>query len=68
MVSISMIIVDPSNTQDLGKRVVGGKERSLDSLFDGDGDRLISVDEKGQEISGDQVLIICARNLKERGN
>jgi phosphoglucosamine mutase len=35
--------------------------------FDGDGDRLIAVDEKGNEISGDQVLIICARKLKENG-
>ncbi|MCP4713546.1 MAG: phosphoglucosamine mutase, partial [Deltaproteobacteria bacterium] len=32
--------------------------------FDGDGDRLIAVDEKGQEISGDQILLICANQLK----
>ncbi|MBM4347942.1 MAG: phosphoglucosamine mutase, partial [Deltaproteobacteria bacterium] len=32
-----------------------------------DGDRLIAVDEKGQEISGDQILIICAQKLKEQG-
>ncbi len=35
--------------------------------FDGDGDRLIAVDEKGKEITGDQVLIICAKVLKEEG-
>ncbi len=35
--------------------------------FDGDGDRLIAVDEKGNEITGDQILIICARQLKEEG-
>jgi len=35
--------------------------------FDGDGDRLIAVDEKGNEITGDQILIICAKVLKEQG-
>lgn len=35
--------------------------------FDGDGDRLIAVDEKGREISGDQILIICANILKKDG-
>ncbi|MDY0340192.1 MAG: phosphoglucosamine mutase [Coriobacteriia bacterium] len=35
--------------------------------FDGDGDRLIAVDEKGTEITGDQILIICAKMLKDRG-
>ncbi|MDX1708296.1 MAG: phosphoglucosamine mutase, partial [Desulfobacterales bacterium] len=34
--------------------------------FDGDGDRLIAVDEQGQVISGDRVLAICARDLKRR--
>ena len=35
--------------------------------FDGDGDRLVAVDEQGQVISGDQTLAICARHLKSRG-
>ncbi len=35
--------------------------------FDGDGDRLIAVDEKGHRISGDQILLICAKGLKDRG-
>jgi phosphoglucosamine mutase len=35
--------------------------------FDGDGDRLIVVDEKGNEITGDQILIICAKMLKQQG-
>lgn len=35
--------------------------------FDGDGDRLIAVDEKGHEISGDQLIAICARRYKEQG-
>jgi phosphoglucosamine mutase len=54
------------HTQDLRERVVeAGADIGL--AFDGDGDRLIAVDEKGREISGDQVLIICARSLKEKG-
>jgi len=35
--------------------------------FDGDGDRLIAVDEKGQVISGDCILAICANALKKNG-
>jgi len=54
------------HTQDLKKRVVESRA-DIGLAFDGDGDRLIAVDEKGQEISGDQVLIICARKLKEKG-
>lgn len=35
--------------------------------FDGDGDRLIAVDEQGEALTGDQILTICAKMLKERG-
>ena len=54
------------HTQDLKKQVVKSKA-DIGLAFDGDGDRLIAVDEKGREISGDQVLIICARRLKQEG-
>ncbi|MFC2061659.1 phosphoglucosamine mutase [Elusimicrobiota bacterium] len=33
--------------------------------FDGDGDRLIAVDEKGNVISGDKIIAICAKYMKE---
>lgn len=35
--------------------------------FDGDGDRLIAVDEKGNVISGDQILAVCAKHMKNKG-
>lgn len=35
--------------------------------FDGDADRLIAVDERGQLINGDQVMAICAVHLKRQG-
>ena len=35
--------------------------------FDGDGDRLVAVDEMGDVLSGDQILAICANHLKKEG-
>ncbi len=54
------------HTQDLRKKVVESGA-AIGLAFDGDGDRLIAVDEKGQEITGDQILLICAKVLKEQG-
>jgi len=34
--------------------------------FDGDGDRLIAIDERGEHLSGDQILFIFAKYLKEK--
>jgi phosphoglucosamine mutase len=35
--------------------------------LDGDGDRLIAVDENGQILSGDHILLICANLMKRQG-
>lgn len=35
--------------------------------FDGDGDRLVAVDERGEVLSGDQILAICAKYFTENG-
>jgi phosphoglucosamine mutase len=35
--------------------------------FDGDGDRLIAIDEKGNIVDGDQIMYICSKYLKEQG-
>jgi len=49
------------------RRAVVETGATLGLAFDGDGDRLIAVDEKGVEVTGDQILLICARMLKEEG-
>lgn len=45
------------------------KEKGADIglAFDGDADRLIAVDEKGNIVDGDQIMYICANFLKEQG-
>ena len=35
--------------------------------FDGDGDRVVAVDEKGRAVTGDQILAICAKHMKRHG-
>lgn len=35
--------------------------------FDGDADRLIAVDDKGTILTGDQIIAVCAGDLKTRG-
>lgn len=50
----------------LAQRVVSsGADIGL--AFDGDGDRLIAVDEKGRVVTGDLMLAVCGRYLKEKG-
>ena len=54
------------HTQDLSAKV-----RELGAhvglAFDGDGDRLIAVDENGDEFDGDHVMAICAKAMQEAG-
>lgn len=39
----------------------------LGLAFDGDADRCLAVDENGKIVNGDFILLICAKDLKERG-
>jgi phosphoglucosamine mutase len=48
-------------------RAVVKSKAAIGLAFDGDGDRLIAVDETGQVLSGDHILAICARDLKQKG-
>lgn len=45
------------------------KENGLDVgfAFDGDADRCLCVDEKGEAVDGDGILYFCAKYMKERG-
>ncbi|MFD2043365.1 phosphoglucosamine mutase [Ornithinibacillus salinisoli] len=43
------------------------KEADIGLAFDGDGDRLIAVDEKGNIVDGDQIMFICAKYMNEKG-
>ena len=54
------------HTADLAARV---REEGADAglAFDGDGDRIIAVDESGEELTGDHLMAIAARDMKERG-
>lgn len=43
------------------------KNADIGLAFDGDGDRLIAVDEKGNIVDGDQIMFICAKYMNEKG-
>lgn len=62
------INVDCGSThpENLQKEVIE-KGAHLGLAFDGDADRLIAVDEKGELVDGDKMLYICGSFLKERG-
>jgi phosphoglucosamine mutase len=55
-----------TNPQRLQAEVLN-KRAHLGLAFDGDADRLIAVDERGELIDGDYILCICAAYLQERG-
>lgn len=50
----------------LAKRVVE-TEAQVGLAFDGDGDRLIAVDENGDIVDGDKILYICGKYLADQG-
>ncbi|MCF7818758.1 MAG: phosphoglucosamine mutase [Kiritimatiellales bacterium] len=54
------------HTQDLRTKVKGLKA-DVGLAFDGDGDRLIAVDENGKELTGDQIIAICTKYYKDHG-
>src|SRR5690606_16267410 len=43
------------------------KEADVGLAFDGDGDRLIAVDEKGNIVDGDKIMFICAKHMNNKG-
>ncbi|GLY11627.1 phosphoglucosamine mutase [Pseudobacillus badius] len=43
------------------------KKADVGLSFDGDGDRLIAIDEKGNIVDGDQIMFICAKYMHAHG-
>lgn len=55
-----------THTDNLKKAVIQYKA-DLGIAYDGDADRCIAVDELGQEIDGDYIMLICALDLHRQG-
>ncbi len=53
-----------STHPELLARTVVERECDMGVAFDGDGDRAIFVDHRGQVVNGDAVLLMCARQLQ----
>jgi len=54
---------DPTGLQ----AVVTAERAHVGIALDGDADRLIAVDDRGEIVDGDHILAICAADLSERG-
>ncbi|KGI86725.1 MULTISPECIES: phosphoglucosamine mutase [unclassified Exiguobacterium] len=46
---------------------VRDKGADMGLAFDGDGDRLIAIDENGDIVDGDKIMYICGKYLSEKG-
>lgn len=58
--------VGSTHPEELSKLVLE-KGADIGLAFDGDGDRLIAIDEKGKIVDGDQIMFIIGRFLREEG-
>jgi phosphoglucosamine mutase len=74
---VTVIHADPTGTninEDCGSthpqalsRTVVEKRADVGLAFDGDADRVLAVDAKGDLVDGDQIIAICALDLRDRG-
>jgi len=55
-----------THMEELQARVVAEKAQ-VGIAFDGDADRMLAVDEKGNMVDGDQIMMICAKHMLEKG-
>ena len=49
------------------QRLVVEKGLDIGFAYDGDADRCIAVDHKGNVVNGDKIMYICGKYMKERG-
>lgn len=54
-----------STNPQLTQKLVVEENADIGISFDGDGDRIIAIDDKGNIVDGDSILAICASHLKE---
>ena len=55
-----------THMENLQKAVVEQK-CDVGVAFDGDGDRMLAVDENGELVDGDKIMAICAKDMLSRG-
>lgn len=56
-----------STHPELLQQFVVDKQADIGLAFDGDGDRVIAVDELGRIVDGDKIMFICGKYLNEQG-
>ena len=56
-----------STNPEMVQKLVLETNADIGLSFDGDADRLIAVDERGNIVDGDHILAICGTSLKEKG-
>lgn len=55
-----------THPENLMEKVVSCKA-DLGLAFDGDADRLLAIDELGNLVDGDQIMVICAKDKQKKG-
>lgn len=55
------------NTFRYDKKYVVENNCNLGIAYDGDGDRCLAIDEKGNEIDGDRLLAVISNYMKKKG-
>ena len=70
----TLVGTDPTGTninEGCGSTHIDGLDASGHDVafaFDGDADRVLAVDERGEVVDGDRIIAILARDLEERGS
>ncbi len=57
-----------STNPELLQKTVLAEQADIGLAFDGDADRVVAVDERGQVLDGDQIMVICAKHRHGNNN